>query len=112
MTLGFSCSVACGIFPDQGSSWCPLHCSILTTEPPGKPILLLLKKIYAYGQRLNNQYKVYEVKLVEDEWFFFNISTHITFVLQHLHTRKQVVDNWVSFALFIATPGEGSSLRE
>ena len=55
---------------DQGSSWCPLHCSILTTEPPGKPILLLLKKIYAYGQRLNNQYKVYEVKLVEDEWFF------------------------------------------
>ena len=45
-------------------------------------------------------------------FFFFNISTHITFVLQHLHTRKQVVDNWVSFALFIATPGEGSSLRE
>ena len=66
----------------------------LTIEPPGKPISLLLNKIYAYGQRLNHEYNVYEVKLVEDEWFFFfNISTHIIFVLQHLHTRIQVVDN-------------------
>ena len=52
----------------------------LTIEPPGKPISLLLNKIYAYGQRLDHQYNVYEVKLVEDEWFFFfNISAHINF---------------------------------
>ena len=23
---GLSCSAACGIFPDQGSNLCPLHC--------------------------------------------------------------------------------------
>ena len=23
---GLSCSTACGIFPDQGSNWCPPHC--------------------------------------------------------------------------------------
>ena len=48
-----SCSVACGIFPDQGSNLCPLHWQadsqplrhqgspaggFLTTAPPGKPL--------------------------------------------------------------------------
>ena len=26
MARRLSCSVACGIFPDQGSNWCPLCC--------------------------------------------------------------------------------------
>ena len=25
---GHSCSMACGIFLDQGSNWCPLHCKV------------------------------------------------------------------------------------
>ena len=40
-----SCSVAYGIFPDQGSSLSPaLAGGLFTTEPPGKPILYALKK--------------------------------------------------------------------
>ena len=35
---GPSCSVACGIFPDQGSNQCLLHWQAdSTTAPPGKP---------------------------------------------------------------------------
>ena len=36
---GPSCSVACGIFPDQGSNPCPLHwqADFSTTAPAGKP---------------------------------------------------------------------------
>ena len=34
---GLSCSVARGIFPDQGSNPCLLHCRFFPTEPPGKP---------------------------------------------------------------------------
>ena len=26
LELRLSCSLACGIFPDQGLNWCPLHC--------------------------------------------------------------------------------------
>ena len=26
LELGLSCSLACGIFPDQGLNWCPLYC--------------------------------------------------------------------------------------
>lgn len=37
--------------------------------------------MYAYGQRLNNQYKVYGVKLVEDEWFFLTFLVLDYFVL-------------------------------
>ena len=34
---GLSCSMACGIFPDQGSNPCPLHLGrFLTTAPTGK----------------------------------------------------------------------------
>ena len=29
---GFSCPGACGILPDKGSSWCPLHCKV--DSPP------------------------------------------------------------------------------
>ena len=28
VTHGLSCSEACGIFPDQGLNWCPLHCKV------------------------------------------------------------------------------------
>ena len=44
MAHGLSCSMACGIFPDQGSNPCPLLKPVstalaggfLTTAPPGK----------------------------------------------------------------------------
>ena len=28
VTYRFICSKACGIFPNQGSNWCPLHCKV------------------------------------------------------------------------------------
>ena len=35
---GLTCSLACGIFPDQGSNLCPLHWQVGSlTESPGKP---------------------------------------------------------------------------
>ena len=41
---GLSCSVACGIFPDQGSK--PVSTALaggfLTTVPPGKPTVFIL----------------------------------------------------------------------
>ena len=41
-SLQVSCLAACGIFPDQGSNPCFLHCRadswpFLATGPPGKP---------------------------------------------------------------------------
>ena len=41
---GPSCSVACGIFPDQGSNPCPLHCQADSQPlaPPGKPLSFFL----------------------------------------------------------------------
>ena len=44
---GLSCSVACGIFPDQRSNPCPLHWpgGFSTTGPPKKSVYILsLKK--------------------------------------------------------------------
>ena len=40
---GLSCSVACGIFPDQGSNPCALALAggFFTTASPGKPLILL-----------------------------------------------------------------------
>ena len=40
---GLSCSEACGIFPDQGSSPCPLHwlADSLTLSQQGSPVLEL-----------------------------------------------------------------------
>ena len=51
MVHGFSCSVACGIFPAQGSNPCPLHLAggFLTTAPPGKPNTPLLKEGLGLG---------------------------------------------------------------
>ena len=36
MLCGLSCSVECGIFPDQGWNLCFLHRQVNSTEPPGK----------------------------------------------------------------------------
>ena len=33
---GLSCSMACGIFPDQGLNQCPLHSQAYFAEPTGK----------------------------------------------------------------------------
>ena len=39
---GLSCSMACGVFPGQGSNPCLLYWQVLfTTELPGKPYLFL-----------------------------------------------------------------------
>jgi len=41
VAYGLSCPMACGIFLDQGSSWCPtLQGGFLTTAPPGNPLSL------------------------------------------------------------------------
>jgi len=34
---GLSCSLACGIIPDQGSNWYRLHCKADSSTPPEKP---------------------------------------------------------------------------
>ena len=41
MVHRFSCSAACGIFPDQGLDPCPLRWLVdpFTTEPPGKALV-------------------------------------------------------------------------
>ena len=36
MARGLSCSMARGIFPDQGLNQCPLHWQAYFAEPPGK----------------------------------------------------------------------------
>ena len=45
---GLSCSVACGIFLDQGLNLSLLHLagSFLTTEPPGKPHILFIHSCF------------------------------------------------------------------
>ena len=42
---GLSCSVARGIFLDQGSNLCLLHCQA-DSEPPGKPPVVIFKCIF------------------------------------------------------------------
>ena len=41
---GLSCTMACGIFPDQGSNQCPLHCKVDSSalDYQGRPAELLL----------------------------------------------------------------------
>ena len=52
---GLSCSVACGIFPDQGSNPCPLHWQA-DSQPlrhqgsPGKAILFKTSLVFWYTQ--------------------------------------------------------------
>ena len=47
-----TCPVARGIFPDQGSNHCPLHCKAdSTTGPPGKPWFTLYRlKVFLASQ--------------------------------------------------------------
>ena len=44
VTHSLGCSLKGGIFLDQGSNWCPLHCKadFLATDPPGKPRNIVL----------------------------------------------------------------------
>ena len=42
---GLSCSVACGIFLDQGSNLCSLHWGFLSTGPPGKSSTVLSRHV-------------------------------------------------------------------
>ena len=39
---GLSCSAACGLFPDQGSNRCPLHCKVTRSEKCNQGIPLFL----------------------------------------------------------------------
>ena len=45
---GFSCSVACGVFPDQGSNPCPLHWQVDTypLHHQGSPRQSLFKSLF------------------------------------------------------------------
>ena len=44
--------MACGIFPDQGSNWCPLHYKgeLLTTGPPRKPNTLDFNRWFIHAK--------------------------------------------------------------
>ena len=57
MAHRLSCSVACGIFPDQGSNPCPpaLAGGFLTTAPPRKPSLSYLKSYSLYKINFSTQ---------------------------------------------------------
>ena len=50
---GFSCSAACGIFPDQGSNPCPLHWQVdsYLLRQQGSPKLAVFLYIYIYIER-------------------------------------------------------------
>ena len=53
LELRFSCSTACGIFPDQGSNPCPLHWQA-DSQPllhQGNPKCSLLKASYHIGKK-------------------------------------------------------------
>ena len=47
VTNGLICSMACGIFPDQGLNPCPLHCQAesLLLNHQGSPVANILSKI-------------------------------------------------------------------
>ena len=53
---GLSYSAACGIFPDQGSNWYPLHGRFVTIAPPRKPsfIFSLIFKTVFWGLSSNS----------------------------------------------------------
>ena len=42
MAHGLSCSMACGIFPDQGSNPCPLHWQAILNHCATREVLLSL----------------------------------------------------------------------
>ena len=59
-----SYSKACGIFPDQGSNPSPaLAGGFFTTEPPGKPLLVLLKPSGMLQKRV--KHKTLKITAVE-----------------------------------------------
>ena len=52
MAHGPSCSVACGIFPDQGSNPCPLHWQA-DSQPlrhQGSPVVVFLRETIGSGK--------------------------------------------------------------
>ena len=52
------CSVACGIFLDQGSNPCPLHWpgGFFTTGPPGKPGFFLMYRVHMIQGELTDSW--------------------------------------------------------
>lgn len=55
MVHGFSCSLVCGIFLDQESNCCPLHCKAdldQVTGSPGKP--LYFKYVLNFPKKYND----------------------------------------------------------
>ena len=73
MAHGLSCSVACGIFPDQGWKLCvspPLAGGFLTTVPPGKSLLF----IYQSKSRLVN---IFSKEGTEDNTMFCIFKDHL-----------------------------------
>ena len=67
----FSCHMACGIFLDQGSSLCPLHCQFgfLTPGPPGKSsiyfLLQMMQHWTSYTHSFAHKCKYLENQLLE-----------------------------------------------
>ena len=44
---GLSCSVTCGVFPDQGSNLCPLHWQVdsLPLDRQGSPVVVIFSRL-------------------------------------------------------------------
>ena len=78
VTRGFRCSVACGIFPDQGLNSFLMHGQALfTTEPPEKPYPLIFDLSLKAELLLSSSYHL--TKVANDP-----ISGHIKRILFYL----------------------------
>ena len=69
---GFSCSMECGIYPDQGLNLCFLHWQVDSTEPSGKPkgisssnvIMLLLVPFRDLGGHISHADSAIHIELI------------------------------------------------
>ena len=97
---GPSCSVACGIFPDQGSNPCPLHWQA-DSQPlrhQGSPRMLFILRIFIIYHRAANillsyfsfdfTYNVFNLKF----WGDFPGSPVVK--TPHFHCREHGFDPW------------------
>ena len=85
MAQVLSCSAAHGIFPDQGSNWCPLHCQVdsLPLSHQGSPF------IYS-GRKYAINFKEFPIYLLHTFYvvffFFFNFFFNFTILCWFCHT--------------------------
>ena len=83
---GLSCSTTCGIFPDQGSNPCPLHCKVDSQPPDHQEVqdwtLNLWDLMLCPGPSCQNRVKI--VELLAGVWEFLGIGK------THTHLEPEV----------------------